>query len=325
MGPLYQEDLENIFRDKCGYPPDDRALVLLQRLPGLGTQDQQDGSRYFIDEHFAQIAKAGEVVRFIQDPYNYQIFGDPRQWKETLQEIGLEILCLKIKNISSGIVEEAVLNAKNSETEVLATDILLALNQLGISWNRERVTFTDILIPSFEIRIEEDWSKVKFQSVIFKELIIEETPNPNTTPIFEDCIIGKIVGYSSATLLPKDIFIGNEIDGFEIQETTTSALLNLVLPVPVKVGLTILKKLYLQSGGGRQENSFYRGLSTSEQEYIQPILDFLKQEGIITPSKKSNSDNIWQPVKKHFGHIRNLIINRAYKDKLIENMGKIKV
>jgi len=36
----------------------------------------------------------------------------------------------------------------------------------------------------------------------------------------------------------------------------TAALMGLNLPISTKVGLTILKKLYLQAGGGRQENAF---------------------------------------------------------------------
>ena len=35
LGPIDFRDIEEAFRSSCGYVPDDRAMVLLQRLPGL--------------------------------------------------------------------------------------------------------------------------------------------------------------------------------------------------------------------------------------------------------------------------------------------------
>lgn len=320
LGPVYQEDLERVFNEKCGYHPDDRALVLLQRLPGLAPQDQQDGSRYFIDEHFASVAKAGEVIRYIQNSYEYKISADPRQWQETLDDIGTQLICLKSGDFNPGLIEDAILNAKRICADVLATDILIALNYLGKPWSRESVVFRNILIPTFELKKENDWSRVKFQDVIFRELIIEDIPDKITSPYFQDCYIGTIIGCNNISALPGEIYDNILIDNFEAQETTTSALLGLYLPVPVKVGLTILKKLYLQAGGGRQENAFYRGLSTNEKSYIAPVLEYLKQKGVAIPSKKANTNNVWQPSKSHFARIRNILINKNYKVEFIEQM-----
>lgn len=323
LGPIYQEDLERVFNEKCGYYPDDRALVLLQRLPGLAPQDQQDGSRYFIDEYLASIAKAGEVVRYIQNSYEYRLSADPRQWQETLDEIGIQLICLKSETFNTGLLEDAILNAKRAGADVLATDALVTLNYLGRAWTRESVVFSNILVPTFEIKKENDWSRVKFQDVIFRELIIEDTPEKTSAPFFQDCYVGTIVGCTNLSTLPTDIFDNISIDHFEAQETTTTALLGLDLPVPVKVGLTILKKLYLQAGGGRQENAFYRGLSTNERSYVPNVLEYLKHKGVAIPSKKTNTNNVWQPSKIHYGRIRTLLINKNYKAEFIEKMNLI--
>lgn len=323
LGPIYQEDLERVFYEKCGYYPDDRALVLLQRLPGLAPQDQQDGSRYFIDEYFASIAKAGEVIRYIQNSYEYRLSADPRHWQETLDEIGIQLICLKSESFNHGLLEDAILNAKRASADVLATDALVSLNYLGKPWNRESVIFQNILIPTFELKRENDWSRVKFQDVIFRELIIEDGPEITTSPYFENCYVGTVVGCTNLSSLPSDIFENIAIDHFEAQETTTTALLGLDLPVPIKVGLTILKKLYLQAGGGRQENAFYRGLSTNEKSYVPNVLEYLKHKGVAIPSKKANTNNVWQPSKTHFGRIRTLLINKNYKAEFIESMKNI--
>lgn len=239
LGPIYQEDLERVFNDKCGYYPDDRALVLLQRLPGLAPQDQQDGSRFFIDEHFASIAKAGEVLRYIQNPYQYKISADPRQWQETLDEIGTQLICLKSNTFNTGLLEDAILNAKKVEADVLATDILVSLNYLGKPWTREAVTFRNILIPYFELKKENDWSRVTFNDVIIRELHIEDIPDENTSPFFRDCYVGTLIGCTESTIVGFENFKNIIIDNHEVNEITTSALLGLDLPVSAKVGLTI--------------------------------------------------------------------------------------
>lgn len=323
LGPLYQDDLERIFTQKCGYPPDDRALVLLQRLPGLAPQDQQDGSRYFIDQMLASAAKAGEIVKYIYNPYDYKISSDPRKWQESLDAVGIQVIAFKIPEVGNGIMEEAIINAKRIDADVLSIDVIMVLNYLGKPWTREPVIFHDILIPSFEIKKETNWSRVTFQDTIFRELNFEEMPDQNTSPRFNGCIIGTLIGCAHVDLIPNEIFDGTTVDNYETQETTTTALLNLDLPITVKVGLTILKKLYLQAGGGRQENSFYRGLTTREQTYIPNVLEYFKQVGLAIPSKRSDSNKVWQASKACFGRVRHILINKNYKDEFIANLQKV--
>lgn len=323
LGPIFQSDLEKVFKEKCGYPPDDRALVLLQRLPGLAPQDQHDGSRHFIDNHFASVAKAGEISRYISNPYETKLSTDPRQWQESLDELSIQVIGSQILELNTKLIEDSIIQAKRVEAEVLAVDILMCLNYIGKSWGREKISFKDILIPRFDLNKEADWSRVSFNEVIFKELTIDEIPDKSTSPIFNNCIIGHLVGCSNSNSIPKNLFETTVIDTYETQETTTVALLNLDLPISTKVGLTILKKLYLQAGGGRQENAFYRGLSPNELAYVAPILDLFKHEAIAIPSKKGNKNKVWQSVKSEAPRIRAIVINRAVNDPLVKKLGSL--
>lgn len=323
LGPIFQDDLERVFIDKCGYPPDERALVLLQRLPGLASPDQQDGSRYFIEQQYVDAAKAGEVYRWICNPYQYKIAAEPRQWQESLNEMGIEVLSFKSAELNGGVLEEAIIQALRNDFNVLASDILLVLNFLERSWTRESITFKDLVIPSFEIKKGVDLSRLKFYEIIFKELIIEDPTEFESSPAFDQCYIGKVIGCSDNAALPALIRDNNSIDQYESKENTTTAIMNLNLPVVTRVGLTILKKLYLQAGGGRQENSFYRGLSTNEQSYVPIILEYLKQKEIAIPSKKSNTNNVWQPVRSKYSNIRNILVNSVYTDPIIVGLSKL--
>jgi hypothetical protein len=320
LGPIYKKDLESIFYEKCGYQPDDRALVLLQRLPGLAPHAEQDGSRYFIDHLFASAAKAGEIVRYIMNPFDARLTSDPRKWQDSLDYLAIQLISSKLEEVDQGLIEEAVMQAKKQDRDILAIDVLLCLNYLGKAWKREAVTFENVLITFFEIQKDADWSRVIFREVIFREILVEELPTAGISPWFEKCIIGKIEGCSEGSNVVESLFLDSVIESFEEQNTTTSALLRLDLPTGVTVGLTILKKLYLQSGNGRQEHAFYRGLSTNEQPYVVPILALFSAKKIAMPSRRSSANRVWQPMKNQATRVRRILLDRAFNDPLIEDL-----
>lgn len=320
LGPISQNDLEKVFTDVCGYPPSDRAFVLLQRLPGLAPRDQQDGSRYFIDQMYASTLKAGELVRYISNPYSNNWSADPRKWSNSLDTFATQVLAYKCNEMSSGLLEDAILQAKKIDAEVLAIDVLMCLNLLAKPWTRESLILRGGLVPSFELMRNVDWSRVTFREAIFSELYLEESPREDQSPKFEDCVFGKVFGCSDESSLSQLIFIRPDIESFEKIETTTAALLNLDLPTSVKVGLTILKKLYLQSGGARQENAFFRGLSTNEQQYVTPLLELFKQHNLVIASKRQSREKVWQPVKDQISRVRNLLLNKFYGDPIVKEM-----
>jgi hypothetical protein len=61
--------IQNAFRDIAGFPPDEAAQQFILRLPALGPTSLEDSSREFVDAQFADAARAGDVARFIVDPY----------------------------------------------------------------------------------------------------------------------------------------------------------------------------------------------------------------------------------------------------------------
>ena len=84
LGPVLSDEVNAIFRNVCGYPPDDRAQKLLLRLPGLGPVAPEDSSRTFVDEDFADAATAGDIFRFVNDPFGFK----PRELFSTQVSIG---------------------------------------------------------------------------------------------------------------------------------------------------------------------------------------------------------------------------------------------
>ena len=99
MRSLSQDDILGSFQKVCGFAPDDRGLLLLQRLPGLGAAQSEDGSRDFIDSDLVDAARAGDICRFVEDPYSFTL-ESPTNWQTTLGQLGIELGALQCQQYS---------------------------------------------------------------------------------------------------------------------------------------------------------------------------------------------------------------------------------
>ncbi|WP_151089169.1 NACHT domain-containing protein [Hymenobacter baengnokdamensis] len=321
LGPIYFKDLESIFSEKVGYLADDNAVVLLQRLPGLGGLNQQDGSREFIDINFADAAKSGEIIRYILNPYEYKISSEPKVWQESINEISIQLLSLKTKSLSPTVMEAAARQAERSGLDVLGADILLTMRYNEQSWIKEPIKIQSIVIPAFHSKNLPGWNLVRFEEVIVKRISFEEEIEVANHPKFVRSLFGFADGIASATSLPNENFLECEFESFEAINQTTASILESSLPIPVKVCFTVLKKLYFQPGVGRQYSAFTRGLSNVEKRYIDDVLRILRQEGLtIAPS---NNSDVWVPIRAQSPRVKALVQNRTVNDPLIEKIKRL--
>lgn len=92
---------------------------------------------------------------------------------------------------------------------------------------------------------------------------------------FRDCLVTRCVVNNKRTVASVfgDTNVLCEIKDMQL---TTSALIGAEADRKIGVLLTVLKKLFLQSGSGRQRGAFYRGLDQSERVWVDPWLDKLK-------------------------------------------------
>ena len=100
LGPLTPDQITDSFTAVCGYAPDDRGAVLLQRLPGLGGRSSEDGARAFIDQDFAEVARGGAVFNFIENPFGQQL--DPEPWQNTLWPLGAQLAAYRCHKAGFG-------------------------------------------------------------------------------------------------------------------------------------------------------------------------------------------------------------------------------
>ena len=71
--------------------------------------------------------------------------------------------------------------------------------------------------------------------------------------------------------------------------------------------LTVLKKIYLQSGSGRKENALHRGLDHHSRRLVPDVLRLLQTDGLISKYKRGGDLTIWIPDRAFMARVAKII------------------
>ncbi|MCY4597739.1 MAG: NACHT domain-containing protein [Bryobacterales bacterium] len=308
MAPLSQEALVNAYTEVCGYSPDDRGLVLLQRLPGLGVDREEESSRTFIDESFVDACKAGDVVRFIENPYNFPS-SSINEIESSVDEIGIDIVSLKAKKkrYNRGKLNTALRQAKQIGSDHLAIDIIRVMLELEVDVD-EFSCFQGLMIRNFNLpSTNSDFSRIEFKDCFFSRVEVDSDVRVDGLPIFSECYIEELEGRVSKADLPAN-FDANCVIARFVDELETSAdvLASTTLDLGCKVCLTILKKLYERRGSGRRQNALFRGLDARARVLVPKVLQILYAEDLAYPDK-SRRETIWRPNRMNRARVGQIL------------------
>lgn len=155
LGILLPDRLVQAFTDVCGYPPDDGGTLLIQRLPGLGVHNPEDGTRKFIDQDFANVAAAGDVFRFIADPFTRPL--DDLGWQASLSSIGIETIahrCHDARFSEGKLIAAAKKSLESKPPHTLGADIIRAMIELSMSYRGSEMFVRDVEIPELVFYFE---------------------------------------------------------------------------------------------------------------------------------------------------------------------------
>lgn len=298
LGPVLPDQMTEAFSTICGYAPDDRGAVLLQRLPGLGGHSSEDGARVFIDSDFAEAARGGAIFEFIQAPYDAPL--SPDNWQNTLLSLGAELAGIRCQSAGYGpgkLIAAIDVAQRRFRSDTVKADVILALQSLGHSYEGPDLFVREVILP--ELTLEErdsNFGPVEFQDSVIGRLEIGPGTMSNAMPRFVRCYFGAIDGRTGSSDLPEDRFIDFTVDAFEDSAQTTNAILLLSLPRGAKAVLTIIKKVYAQRGSGRREGALFRGLDVATQQLVPQALALLRREGLLTRAGQGEQI-IWLPTK----------------------------
>jgi hypothetical protein len=302
MGPLSTDDIVGAFQTECGFTPADEALIVLQRLPGLGKDAAVPESRSFVDVEFADACRAGDFHRFCADPFNSTLSQRLSKTVTIIGDIGIGVAAAHLRKMDfqSGNVTAAI---KALDRIGLAARGATPADVLSLSIHSnlevaEALQVSKLQFDHFELTGErKDLARVVFEECYLSSLEL----GPNTTgascPRFQKCLIEELDGRTSANDLPNGCFIDCEIERFLSSTETNTSAFALDVPSGVKVLVSILKKLFVQSLSGRKEEALFRGMDAFHSSKVPQILSILQTNGLVTRSERSG-DKVWIPVRR---------------------------
>ncbi|HZZ15008.1 MAG TPA: hypothetical protein VFE08_03505 [Candidatus Sulfotelmatobacter sp.] len=309
LAPITSEMLIGTFREVCGFPPDDMGLLLLQRLPGLGVRSLLDGSREFIDKDMVDVARAGDVLDYMDLPFNKEL-ADLRAFQCPMGELGVEVCAFRCQSmgLSAGKISTAVQQSVSEGCSVLAADIARVMLSMKLDYNGRSLFISNVMMPG--IYLDKDSPRLgalEFQDCMFQSLEVDHDLDLINLPIFVRCYFGEVEGRMGPEDLPAEVFKECVFDSFVESAQTTSKILDSTLDMGTRVLLTILKKVYFQRGSGRKESALYRGLDHRARRLVPEVIDLLAGEGLILKSK-SHDGALWLPVRAQSVRVQRMLV-----------------
>ena len=153
-----------------------------------------------------------------------------------------------------------------------------------------------MIVDELELsRTDPDLSNLEFQSCFFGVVKLDPPSiGPAALPVFRECLISEIQGPTAKSNLPSNFGADCCVENYSDQPETTNAILRLDLPLGTRVLMTILRKLYMQSGRGRRRGALARGLGQEGKQMVPRILAALQQEDFVVVIRKGKNE-IWLP------------------------------
>lgn len=323
LGPITSDEIIQVFQKECGFSPTDEALIVLQRLPGLGRDPAGvDSSRAFVDLEFADACSAGDFSRFCISPFVDISAERVSNLVTPLRStgIGLAVHRLSREGFNQGKFRAAVKAAER--VEVFSSSTTMA-DLLGLALRLElklesNSRISNQYMGSFEIENERDYMNwVTFDGCMFDQVTIPADLNIKACPFFRNCLVQDLEGRVSESELPADRFVDCFVETYASSSNTVNAILDLKIPDGAKVLITILRKLFVQTLGGRKENALYRGLNGGSQTKVAGVIALLVKHGMIASSGRPG-ETIWIPVRRQTGRVLDIIASpTGSKDRLI--------
>ena len=287
-GPLMDSDLASGYKEITGYEPLEAARTLLQRLPGLTARDQEAGARSFVDTEMMEALQAGQVSRFILNPY---------------ESLGIHDLLHPLTEFSCSVTNHLAnkLGVKETQYYIAAreaihrwSDSTLALDVLLTGAN----SFSDNAFNAQGLIVSEglvdliDMDDHPIRNLTLSNCMINHIrfDTYRSDIAFTRCQIVKLEGIAGSHALPSS-FHDCEVEEFDDRHTN-AAIVRSDFSDPTKVLLVIIRKLFLQRGSGRVDSALSRGVNDSLQKYVDPVRNLLVSEGIIY-SHVTRGRTIW--------------------------------
>ncbi|MDO8296776.1 MAG: NACHT domain-containing protein [Caulobacter sp.] len=317
LGSFDPAEIAQVFQSVAGFSPDDVSQSLLLRVLALRTLDPRTGARSFIDVEFAGALMAGDALRFLINPYDQEL-------QEEFRNSGPSPLITSSMvaersadaGLNSAHFKAALIEARKSDLPMASRDVLLANLTLNYAppfdLSYEGVDFGNLHIKSDYGNM----SYLQFSNCLFQKLTLDDDVDTLSIPIFLYCLLINIESSKSEPDIRK-IFSGSDIGHIYSFGLTTDRLLQMGVPQSIRVLMTILKKIFVQSGSGRMRSALERGLGQEGRSFVEPVVRILVQHDMISRVRLRGSD-IFMPSRKASSRVHAILANPVGHDPILK-------
>ncbi len=278
---LEDSGLRSVFRMVFGRDTDEPANLLTLRLPGLGSIPGRPGAREFIDADFADAAASADLRRYIEAPFTGS--GSLEKVISTLGDLGRQMAVSNMKESSSRASFALSKSSQNSDLSATSADLISILLDKEVGYEGSPITIEDANFNILIVDPDLDFSRVTLLRCIIGTVELgrsSASKDAKNSIHFHDCVIDRVEGALSEQDVPKGVLTGStSVEKYAAFTATNGAVMRTTLADPVKVLLTILRKLFMQRGTGRQYSALRRGLPPTLIKYVEPIIAQVKAKG----------------------------------------------
>jgi hypothetical protein len=298
-GPITGGDLGDAYMRETGQAAGEGVIAQLQRLPGLTQRELNPENRSFVDFDMLGALQGSGFARQLLQGFS-DISWNPLEGLSD-KAIGMAAYLLSSNHAGPDTLVSimdrlAKASAKERISGQHIGDCLSVAMRLAIANETEELDLRGLVIAGASIgRVPLD--ELRLTGVTFKDCVIAELLFGELTPTrvqFQACYIGKITGVSTRGGIPAGVVTEDcEITEFD-NVSTNNAVLSLPVAPQVKALLTVLRKLYKQSGSGRKMGAFTRGITSAEVlQFIEPVINLLRKHEFL-----SIFNTVVHPVRK---------------------------
>lgn len=308
LGRFTPKDISQAYELATGHAPDQAGNLMLSRLCTLGRIEPESPDRQFVDPYIVQLLFADCLIDDIVSK-NSEVLA--HSYIQPLQQLGLYFLAQWIDTYNSESDAQAFIHRdaspKNMQIIGELVAALLLIDSTPLDLGGARIAGAELcLLPLGFRRL----LNVEFSDGIIELLALENcTVDDSSGVLILRSEIIRATGLSSSNALPKWL---HECKLHNVDNVSNAARIKSShLPPAQKLFLSLVHKIFFQRGGGRKENSLYKGGFGQEfdKKLIEKILALLVAEGLIEKSKDS-SGYIYNPNREYTSRMK------AIKDQL---------
>ncbi|MEH0980892.1 NACHT domain-containing protein [Micromonospora sp. CPCC 205556] len=305
LGTISIDDMRSAFREVCGYEADEEGLQLLLRLPGLASMPN-DGApgkaaegRRFVDSSLAAAAYGLDLSAYISSPYSGHPLSGGVTWTSNLGRLasGVAAIDLEEAGFDPGVTSAVISKRMNEgHFDAVLLDVVLAADFMAVNPQAELAPFIDgVLIPEVLLPAEKGYlSGSTFKSCVIEVVDATEVDGESDIPTFQDCLIGRLDGWSQVPDQLQGHFSGSDIVEMSSPANTTAGILQLQIGAGERLALVVLKKVY--AGSGRKESALVRGVPLVDRAAVPQVTASLLSAGYIARAS-GKGDDLILPVK----------------------------